>query len=135
MGGRNPWLEWANSAEDEQGRVLNGFFMENAHRPARVPAEHSETAYMTRRAMQTITEAGDTPWCLHLSYIKPHWPLVAPAPYHRLYGADDVPAAVRSAAERQGPAPGLRRLHASSAWRRPSRATRSARARFPPTWG
>lgn len=99
MGGRNPWLEWANSAEDENGRVLNGFFLEHAHRPARVPAEHSETAYMTRRAMETIAEAGDKPWCVHLSYIKPHWPLVAPAPYHALYGPDDVPAAVRSQRE------------------------------------
>ena len=98
MGGRNPWLEWANSAEDEQGRVLNGFFMEHAHRPARVPAEHSETAYMTSRAIETITAAGDKPWCLHLSYIKPHWPLIAPAPYHKLYGADDVPAAVHTPA-------------------------------------
>ncbi|MDH1334985.1 sulfatase-like hydrolase/transferase [Comamonas thiooxydans] len=99
MDGRNPWLEWANSAQDEQGRILNGFFMENANHPARVPAEFSETAYMTGRAMQTIAEAGDKPWCLHLSYIKPHWPLIAPAPYHAMYGADDVPAAVRSQRE------------------------------------
>lgn len=105
MGGRNPWLEWANSAEDEQGRVLNGFYMENAHRPARVPAEHSETAYMTGRAMKVIADAGDRPWCLHLSYIKPHWPLVAPAPYHRLYGADDVPAAVRGGYDDVDPHP------------------------------
>lgn len=94
MDGRNPWLEWANSAEDEHGRVLNGFFLEHAHRPARVPAEHSETAYLTRRAMHAIAEAGDRPWCMHLSYIKPHWPLMAPAPYHDLFGADDVPDAV-----------------------------------------
>ena len=98
--GRNPWLEWANSGVDEQGRVVSGFYLENAHRAARIPAEHSETAYMTGRAMQFIGDAGETPWCLHLSYIKPHWPLIAPAPYHRIYGPDDVPAAVRSAAER-----------------------------------
>ena len=24
----------------------------------------------------------ERPWCLHLSYIKPHWPYIAPAPYH-----------------------------------------------------
>ena len=105
MGGRNPWLEWANSAQDENGNILNGFFMEHAHRPARVPAEHSETAYMTNRAMQAIEKAGDKPWCLHLSYIKPHWPLIAPAPYHSLYGADDVPAAVCSVNEKQNPHP------------------------------
>jgi arylsulfatase A-like enzyme len=102
MGGDNPWQDWANSTEDENGRVHNGFFMENANRQARVPAEHSETAYMTNRAMQTITEAGDQPWCLHLSYIKPHWPLVAPAPYHAMYGSDDVPDQVCSESEREG---------------------------------
>ncbi len=105
MGGRNPWLAWANSAQDDQGHVLNGFFMEHANRPARVPAEHSETAYMTRRAMDAITQAGDKPWCMHLSYIKPHWPLIAPAPYHCLYGADDVPAVVRTQQEREGAHP------------------------------
>ncbi len=26
-----------------------------------------------------------TPWCVHLSYIKPHWPYVAPAPYNDMY--------------------------------------------------
>ncbi|MBE0624819.1 MAG: sulfatase-like hydrolase/transferase [Burkholderiales bacterium] len=99
-GGRNPWLEWANSGVDEAGRIVSGFYMENAHRPARVPADHSETAYMTGRALEFIEGAGETPWCLHLSYIKPHWPLIAPAPYHQIYGAGDVPAAVRSEAER-----------------------------------
>jgi len=105
FGGRNPWLEWANSAVDERGRIVSGFYLENAHRAARVPAEHSETAYMTGRAMEFIAGAGETPWCLHLSYIKPHWPLIAPAPYHQLYGPEDVPAAVRCAGERAEPHP------------------------------
>ncbi len=48
--------------------------MRNAHLPARVAEEDSETAYMTNRAMEYIREAGARPWCLHLSYIKPHWP-------------------------------------------------------------
>ena len=35
---------------------------------------------------------GDAPWVLHLSYVKPHWPYVAPAPYHALFrGADTGP--------------------------------------------
>ena len=25
------------------------------------------------------------PWCVHLSYIKPHWPYIAPAPYNDMY--------------------------------------------------
>ena len=36
--------------------------------------------------MDFIDEPGDQPWCLHLSYIKPHWPYIAPAPYHAMYG-------------------------------------------------
>ena len=32
---------------------------------------------------------GERPWFLHLSYVKPHWPYMAPAPYHKMYGAKD----------------------------------------------
>ena len=42
---------------------------------------------------------------LHLSYIKPHWPYVAPAPYHDMYSAKDVIPVVRSEAEREDPNP------------------------------
>ena len=44
---------------------------------------------MTRRAMDFIAEAEQDgrPWCLHLSYIKPHWPYIAPEPYASMYGA------------------------------------------------
>jgi hypothetical protein len=44
-------------------------------------------------------------WCLHLSYIKPHWPYIAPTPYHAMYGATDVLPAQRSEAERADPHP------------------------------
>ena len=79
--------------------------MRNARLPAAVKEEHSETAYMTNRAMDFIGEAGDQPWCLHLSYIKPHWPYIAPAPYHDMYGPADMLPANRSEAERADPHP------------------------------
>ncbi|MGH7060867.1 MAG: sulfatase-like hydrolase/transferase, partial [Stellaceae bacterium] len=103
----NPWEEWANSAEDADGRVLTGWLLAHADKPARIPKEHSETAYMTRRAMDFIDGAsGDgRPWCLHLSYIKPHWPYIAPAPYHARYGAADIVPVVRAQAERADPHP------------------------------
>jgi len=28
---------------------------------------------------------GEAPWVLHLSYVKPHWPYVAPAPFHAMF--------------------------------------------------
>lgn len=97
--GENPWHHWANSVEGENGEVLSGWHMRNAGRPARVKEEHSETAYMTDRALAFIDEARDGPWCLHLSYIKPHWPYIAPAPYHAMYGPEDVLPPNRSEAE------------------------------------
>lgn len=97
----NPWHDFANSAEGPDGEVLSGWQMRHAHRPARVAEEDSETPYMTRRAMEYITEAGDNPWCLHLSYIKPHWPYVAPAPYHDMYGANHILPANRNDGERE----------------------------------
>jgi arylsulfatase A-like enzyme len=60
---------------------------------------------MTDRALAFIDEAGTGPWCLHLSYIKPHWPYVAPAPYHAMYGPRHVVAANRSEAEKADPHP------------------------------
>jgi arylsulfatase A-like enzyme len=103
----NPWHDFANSVEGDNGEVLSGWSMRHVRRPARVKEEHSETAYMTDRALAFIDEAGPGPWCLHLSYIKPHWPYVAPAPYHAMYGAGDVIPANRSEDEKRDPNPVL----------------------------
>ncbi|MBR9879955.1 MAG: sulfatase-like hydrolase/transferase [Gammaproteobacteria bacterium] len=105
--GDNPWHDAANSAEGEDGEPLSGWYMRHCHLPARVKEEHSETAYTTDRAMAFIAEASDQPWCLHLSYIKPHWPYMAPAPYHALYSPEDMLPAVRAEHERQQPHPVL----------------------------
>ncbi|MGP6086174.1 alkaline phosphatase family protein [Antarctobacter jejuensis] len=101
----NPWNTVANSAEDADGNILSGWFMDNADKPARAADEESETPYITTRAMDFIREAGDTPWCLHLSYIKPHWPYIVPAPYHDMYGPETHLDPVRSEAERENPHP------------------------------
>lgn len=101
----NPWHEFANAGRAAGGEMLSGWLMRNARTPAAVKEEHSETAYMTNRAMDFIRDAGDEPWCLHLSYIKPHWPYIAPAPYHNMYGPQDVLPANRSEAERIAPHP------------------------------
>ena len=101
----NPWHWAANSVEGE-GAPRSGFFNDVAGQPARVSDEESETPYMTRRAMQFMEEDdGETPWLLHLSYIKPHWPYIAPAPYHDMYSAADVQPVHRSEAELEDPNP------------------------------
>lgn len=93
--GANPWHDWANAGAAEDGEVLSGWHMRNAHLPARVQEQHSETVFTTDRAIDFIQEQGEQPWCLHLSYIKPHWPYIAPAPYHALYGHEHVLAPIR----------------------------------------
>ena len=94
--GANPWHWHANSVDTQSG-VRSGFFNDIAHLPARVADEDSETPYMTRRAMEFMEQDdGEEPWLLHLSYIKPHWPYIAPAPYNDMYGPDDVLPAVKS---------------------------------------
>lgn len=98
--GENPWEEWANSAEGPDGELRSGWLLKNSPLPARVPAEHSETAWLTTRGIDFIKEQGDQPWLCHLSYIKPHWPYMAPAPYNDMYGKDDLPPVVRGQAER-----------------------------------
>ena len=88
--GDNPWHDFANSARDEDGNVLSGWLLENARKPAAIKEEDSETPYMTSRAIEFMDQAGETPWCLHLSYIKPHWPYITPAPYNDMYGPEHV---------------------------------------------
>ena len=103
--GVNPWNDYANSAEGENGELLSGWSLRNSSLPARIKEEHSETPYMTMRAKEFIRETGDNPWCLHLSFIKPHWPYMAPAPYHNMYGKESFVPVSRNNLERENPNP------------------------------
>ncbi len=110
MDGDNPWEEWANTATGPNGELLSGWMLENAPHPARVPKEHSETAWLTTRGIEYIDAQGDQPWLCHLSYIKPHWPYLVPAPYNDMYSAGDVPPVNRSDAERKSNHPLMQAL-------------------------
>jgi arylsulfatase A-like enzyme len=90
----DPWSDYVISAEDA-GRVVSGWQMRNVHLPSRVAEAHSETAYMTDVALDWIRAQGETPWALHLSYVKPHWPYMAPAPYHAMFRNADTGPIVR----------------------------------------
>lgn len=95
----DPWSEFVIAAAGPQGETLSGWHMRNARLPARVKEAHSETAYMTDQAIRFVEAQGEEPWFLHLSYVKPHWPYMAPAPYHAMYGPQDCLPLNRSEAE------------------------------------
>jgi arylsulfatase A-like enzyme len=60
--------------------------------------EDSETAFLTDAFLAWLDRIEDErPWFAHLSYIKPHPPFVAAAPWHALHHQDDVPPPVRAA--------------------------------------
>lgn len=61
--------------------------------PALYRAEDSDTAFLTDQFLRGLLgrPAG---WFAHLTYIRPHPPLVAPAPYNRMVEAARIPAPV-----------------------------------------
>lgn len=65
--------------------------------PAFYAAEHSDTAFLTDRFLEDIAVRRLHPWCALLTYIRPHPPFVAPAPFNRLVDPATLPLPVRTA--------------------------------------
>ncbi|MGB5559518.1 MAG: sulfatase-like hydrolase/transferase [Paracoccaceae bacterium] len=105
--GRNPWQDYANAGVDEAGDIASGWFMKHAVRPANIRNEDSETPWLTSRMIEFLEarKDGAAPWLAHLSYIKPHWPYIVPAPYHDMFGNEQVPPARRDPSEQVDPHP------------------------------
>jgi len=97
--GPNPWHDWVNSVEIDN-EVISGWYLDYVDQPARAKEEHTETPYLTQKAIEAIDHFEEDGWCLHLSYIKPHWPYLAPAPYHNLYSEEHIQAPIRNDEER-----------------------------------
>lgn len=73
-----------------------GFTAETSRRgptyaPSELRPEHSDTAYTADRAIRFFNQFADLPWFLHVSFLRPHPPLIAPEPWHDMYQPEDVP--------------------------------------------
>ncbi|QDL93996.1 phosphonate monoester hydrolase (plasmid) [Paroceanicella profunda] len=102
----NPWHDHANAGVTEAGDMASGWLMQHADRPANIREQDSETPWLTSRAIEFMeAKRGAAPWLCHLSYIKPHWPYIVPAPYHAMYGRNQVVPPVRHPSERAAPHP------------------------------
>ncbi len=101
--GENPWADYANAGiTDEQ--IASGWMFRNASEPANIREEDSETPWLTSQTIDFMAETKG-PWCAHVSFIKPHWPYIVPAPYNDMYGPQHVPQPRRHAAELENPHP------------------------------
>ncbi|MFN7151496.1 MAG: alkaline phosphatase family protein [Microthrixaceae bacterium] len=104
-----PWIDWlaeqGYDVPEEHRRIYEPADVAIPEgrgatwRPAVYAAEHTESAFMTTTALEWLGDParGDEPWCAHLSYLRPHPPYLAPAPYHDMYDPAEVPDPVRRA--------------------------------------
>ncbi len=98
-GGDNPWHDFANSGVTD-GDIASGWLMANAGKPANIAEQDSETPWLTRRAIDFLhSGTAQKPWMAHVSYIKPHWPYIVPAPYHNMYGHNAIQPVNRAESE------------------------------------
>ena len=101
--GENPWADYANAGiTDEQ--IASGWMFRNAGEPANIREQDSETPWLTSQTIEFM-EQTKGPWCAHVSFIKPHWPYIVPAPYHNMFGPEHVPPANRHEVELENPHP------------------------------
>jgi len=63
--------------------------------PALYHAQDSDTAFLTDRTIEELSARESHPWFSLLTYIRPHPPFVAPAPYHCLIEPESIPDAHR----------------------------------------
>lgn len=59
--------------------------------PALYKPEDSDTAYLTDRTLEELSARESEPWFSMVTYIRPHPPLVAPAPYNSLFAPGSIP--------------------------------------------
>ena len=63
--------------------------------PAFYRAEDSDTAFLTDQCLGQLRARRAQNWFAHLTYIRPHPPLVAPAPYNVMYSPGSMPDPAR----------------------------------------
>ncbi len=81
------WDVYKPTSTDGGARKLND--------PALYAAEDSDTAFLTDAFLDNIVAFHKQNWFAHLTYIRPHPPLVAPAPYNDMYDPADIPLPTR----------------------------------------
>jgi arylsulfatase A-like enzyme len=102
-----PWVEHLRARGYDLPEQYWGIFAPQGGLggPAPYRAEDSDTAYLADGTLAALAGLeGD--WFAHVTFIRPHPPLTAPAPYHAMYDPDGAPGP-----DRIGTAEDLRAAH------------------------
>ncbi len=90
-----PWLEHLRRRGHGE-LALEDLYERPFGTPAPFRAEDSETAFLTDRFLEWLDDRKRGGWFAHLSYIKPHPPYIAAAPWHAAVSPSEVPPPVRA---------------------------------------
>lgn len=99
------WFAWMEARGHRLSEDRWALFWPEEGRPAlpstaapRISQDETETAFLTGAFLDWMGEQPhDTPWCAHVSFLRPHPPFVVPAPFNDMYDPDDGPAFRRGA--------------------------------------
>jgi arylsulfatase A-like enzyme len=93
------WLEWMRADGLDVPEEWRTF----VDRPAagtvartQYGAAHSQTKFLTDRFLDWVAPRGASPWFAHVSFLRPHPPFLAPAPYDTMFDPASVPPTVRA---------------------------------------
>jgi arylsulfatase A-like enzyme len=92
------WLSWMVSRGHDPAGLPTIHHVEPEEgekvslKAARYSKDETQTAFMTDAFLTWLGEQEeDRPWMAHVSFLRPHPPIAAPAPYNTLYHPDDGP--------------------------------------------
>ena len=99
---RSAWLDWMRAAGVDVPDDWRAFVDQPAAGTrwrTQYDAKHTQTVFLTDRLLDFVDDrsAAGTPWFAHVSYLRPHPPFLAPAPYDTMFDPASVPAPVRAA--------------------------------------
>ncbi|MGE0716511.1 MAG: alkaline phosphatase family protein [Alphaproteobacteria bacterium] len=101
-----PWGAWLKARGREVPEKLTDLYLPDRARdvagrgptyaPMRMPVEEEITFFVADRVREWLAVNGASPWFLHVSFIRPHPPYVAPAPFNSMVDPADVPPSRRA---------------------------------------
>jgi arylsulfatase A-like enzyme len=96
------WLGWLRAAGvdlPDDWRAFVDHPAEGTRWRTQYDAKHTQTVFLTDRLLDFVDDHSATgaPWFAHLSYLRPHPPFLAPAPYDTMFDPASVPDPVRAA--------------------------------------